>query len=104
MDALKSDSSLKHKLSVQNIDNNVQILNSQVDQIIDFSMLQKGEHLALDFTSFRIRDLFNKMKRLFSTQTQFKNISMKFQESGSIENGEIVNDKTRLENVMIDLI
>lgn len=82
----------------------MQILNSQINQIVDFSAILQAKYINLDCTDFFLVETFLKMKDLFQQQALYKNISIKTHIDKEIARESIFNDPKRLENIMIDLI
>lgn len=62
LDILKQEPGYQEKEEISCISTNLVILNRQINQILDFSMLQKGERLALDCNEFVIGESLKKVK------------------------------------------
>ncbi|RZJ71795.1 hybrid sensor histidine kinase/response regulator [Flavobacterium sp.] len=77
-------------------------LISSVNDILDFSRIEKGE-LRLDRTEFRIQEVFDKLRGTMRKQIQDKGVNFEF--ASNIDTGiSVFGDAVRLEQMLYNLL
>mmetsp|Transcript_8817 Transcript_8817/g.7797 ORF Transcript_8817/g.7797 Transcript_8817/m.7797 type:complete len:203 (+) Transcript_8817:360-968(+) len=79
------------------------ILSSLVEDILDHAKIEAGM-FEIQEVGFMTSELFNEVKEIFELQTSMKKIALIFELENNLEDIQIISDKQRIKQVLLNLI